>query len=120
MKIKILLLLMIVTQVVMANNCSRLEEVKKKKKVENSISEQQNTKSENKLIQIRFKDIKSLDKAYLKSTYKLEVQECISSGVCIFKYTGNENTDTIIQQIKQQETNVKSIKTHSKYNFKTY
>ena len=121
MQIKIILCLLIITQGVSADDYSKLAEIKKNKKIEDTISQNKIKKVENKLIKIEFKDIESFDQVYWQTTYNLKLQECIiSSRICIFKYGGSQNINTVISQIKKQEVNIESVKRYIQYKFKAY
>lgn len=71
-------------------------------------------------IQIRFIDINQVNFKEFSTQYQLTLERVIADGICIFVLEKKQNQDNLILKIKNESSNIFSIKSYYKYHMRAY
>ncbi len=58
-----------------------------------------------------------IDIANLEMSYDIKLNKCILNNICIFDIANNININELIQKIKRDKKEIKSVQITKKYNF---
>lgn len=76
-------------------------------------------KKTNKFI-VRFKNINTFSFESFEELYQVELHVCIAHGICVFENNSSLELDNLINHIKFERNDLKSIKKYEKYKMKTF
>jgi hypothetical protein len=119
-----LILLLLLSLCVFAEDYSRLKEHKQKNRTDvndshyesNSRVFSQNT---NKMI-VRFEDINSFNFSYFEEVYKVNMLFCIADGLCVFENKSAEKIDILIEKIRKEKRDISEIKLYQNYKMRPF
>lgn len=87
----------------------------------NSLNSVQSFSSESSNTMIlRFKDINSFDFSKFEESYNVKFLYCIAHGICFFENESTDNINLLIDKIRLEMTNIKSIKEYKKYKMRVF
>ena len=120
--IKKIIMLMVLCILASSSDYERLIEHKKQYKNSANTQAQKLTSmmSEMNLVEIKYYDINNMQTELLNKKYNLTLWLAIADGICIYRYSGKEQINSIIYKLKKDILNLKSVKIYKKYDFMNY